>query len=76
MRRRAETEARNARFAPAIEGGAKLLAARRRIDELETALRRALTIIDSPAYRDTAGMRPSAHPAVDDIRAVLNNSAT
>jgi hypothetical protein len=44
-----------------------------RIAELEAALRRALTIIDSPHYRDKAGVRPSANPGVDDIRELLAN---
>jgi hypothetical protein len=44
-----------------------------RIAELEAALRRALTIIDSPHYRDAAGVRPSAHPAVDEMRELLAN---
>ena len=53
--------------------GSVMLRQAERIAALEDALRRALTIIDCPHYRDIAGMRPNAHPAVDDIRALLDS---
>jgi hypothetical protein len=44
---------------------------RRRIAALEEGLRRALRIIDSPRYRDAAGLRPNAHPGVMDLRELV-----
>lgn len=44
--------------------------AMKRSSQLEEGLRRALKIIDGP-YRDKAGLPPSTHPAVDDLRALI-----
>lgn len=45
-----------------------------RIAALERALRKALKIIDDPTWVDSGGMRPSNHPAVDDMRELLKPS--
>jgi hypothetical protein len=53
---------------------AEISALKEKLKQMTALLTDALSILESPVYRDSAGARPSIHPRVMDIRDFLENA--